>query len=121
MKSIFLSVILVLTVVTAGCSEEELSACHQNNTELQTKLTESHAELGVQEKDYQQKVAKLQSQINQLEITAMESITVMMKKQGERDQKIEYAHKTKVVELENRIKDLMAENIQFKNAVAQPE
>ena len=121
MKIIIVSIILALVMLTAGCGNEELSICQQENATLQAELSNSEMALQTAKKQYQQEVAELNKKINEIQKSAMESIATMLTKQAEKDKKIQDVLKAKITELENSAKVLTEENANLNESITEQE
>ena len=109
-----------MAVCLVGCENSELVTCQQEKQVLQTKIDTLQQNLDgakstVTEKDKQ--IEKLKAKNIEAQNTAMQSITTMMKKQAEADNKL----KQKLVERAQQIKELQDKVAALEKQIAEDE
>lgn len=98
MKIVSLLSVLVVAVCLTGCEDPELVTCQQEKNTLQNQL--DRANTAITEKDIQ--IEALKAENTETQTKAMESITVMMTKQAEKDKQL----KQKLVEKDQQAQAL---------------
>jgi SMC interacting uncharacterized protein involved in chromosome segregation len=100
MKTVSLLAALMLVICLVGCENAELVTCQQEKDVLGDQLEQANA--AVAEKDNQ--IAGLKAENTEMQTKAMQSISMMMTKQAEKDKQL----KAEIVEKTRQIKALKA-------------
>lgn len=100
MKTVSLFSVLLIAVCLVGCENPELVTCQQEKDTLQVQLDQANT--AISKKDSQ--IEALKTENTEMQTKAMESISVMMTKQAEKDKELNQ----KLDKRAQQVKDLEA-------------
>jgi septal ring factor EnvC (AmiA/AmiB activator) len=109
----FLSVCVVLAMV-GGCGHK-LADSKKENQKLTADLAKVQQTLADETAKYKADVEKLNAESAQMQTTAMQSMTAMLKK----DQEVQEKLKAKIAELEGKVNAMLAENTKLTSELAE--
>ncbi|MHC4882128.1 MAG: hypothetical protein ACYTFX_02600 [Planctomycetota bacterium] len=111
MKTVSLLAVLMIAICLVGCENAELVTCQQEKDTLGGQLEQANA--AVAEKDNH--IAALKAENTEMQTKAMQSISMMMTKQAEKDKQL----KAEIVEKSQQIKNLKAQIAALKEQIAE--
>ena len=95
-----LPLLIVALLCVGGCSNRKLTDCQQQNQKLQADVTQIQQRLQDETVKHKAEVDKLNAESAEMQTQAMQSMTTMLKK----DQEVQEKLKTRVAELEVQVK-----------------
>lgn len=105
MKYMRLLLVCVVIAMVGGCGHK-LKDCKKENQKLTANLAKTQQALADETAKHKADVEKLNAESAQMQTTAMESMTAMLKK----DQEVQEKLKAKIAELEGKVSAMSSEN-----------
>ena len=113
MRIVGLLLVVIAAVCLTGCEDTKLVTCQQENATLQGQLDQANAAIAAKDT----KIEELKAKNVADQTTAMESISTMMQKQADADNKI----KQKLVERAQQVKELQDKVAALEKQIAEDE